>query len=580
MKHLLLIISLFAISFSANAQALLTPYEASDGKACETYEEVLEYCIKLSDDFEQANYMVYGQSSRLYDLPMLIIDKEGFGDPQKIHQSGRAILMVQASIHPGESDGTSAGLMLARDLLIDKEKNKLLDNVSLIFLPIVNADGYNRRSPYNRINQNGPDEMGWRTNAQNINMNRDFLRSETPAMKAWHKNFDFYMPDFFIDCHTTNGADYQYAITYDLPIYGNMEPSQTAWLKTQYLDPLKSEMEKKSFLMFRYVSFRNWHNPKSGISAWVSSPALSQGYTAIKNRAGLLLETHMLKPYKVRVESTYAAILSSMELIGKSASSLKFINREADKYTASESFRKKPYAVNYKASDEVRKVEFLGVEYVKDSSELTGGTWYNYSGPEKTMEINFYDDMQAVEFVQIPRAYIIPPEWTDLIERLDIHGINYVRLDKAELFDVTMLYLNNVTFAERPYEGAFRVRDFDVDSITGSYEFPKHSVVVHTDTKYAKVIAHLIDPTAPSSLLRWGYFNAIFEQKEYAENYVMEVMAPEMIAKNPDLLTEFKQYLDKNPEVKGNQGLMLSWFYQRTAYWDKQKDLYPIGFVY
>lgn len=377
----LILLSIYLTTAAQNVEK--TPFELSDGKSCETYEEVLEYCRMLDDTFEEINYFSYGKSSRHYELPMLILDQDGLTDAQAIHKTGRAVLMVEASIHPGEPDGTSAGLMLVRDILQDKSKRKLLQHVSVVFLPIVNADGYVRRSPYNRINQNGPTEMGWRTNAQNINMNRDFLRAETPAMKAWHSIFNTYLPDFFIDCHTTDGADYQYAITYDLPIYGNMEKQQTEWMKSEYLEPLKQDMANKGFPMFRYVSFRNWHDPESGIEAWVASPMLSEGYSAIKNRGGLLLETHMLKPYKIRVESTYEAILSSMEIIAQHAETLKTLNYNADLYCATEKFRTSPYPIQFAASDSSRKVEFLGIEYVKETSDLTGGTWYRYTGDKK-----------------------------------------------------------------------------------------------------------------------------------------------------------------------------------------------------
>lgn len=573
------LILLFIYLTTAAQNVEKTPFELSDGKSCETYEEVLEYCRMLDDTFEEINYFSYGKSSRHYELPMLILDQDGLTDAQAIHKTGRAVLMVEASIHPGEPDGTSAGLMLVRDILQDKSKRKLLQHVSVVFLPIVNADGYVRRSPYNRINQNGPTEMGWRTNAQNINMNRDFLRAETPAMKAWHSIFNTYLPDFFIDCHTTDGADYQYAITYDLPIYGNMEKQQTEWMKSEYLEPLKQDMANKGFPMFRYVSFRNWHDPESGIEAWVASPMLSEGYSAIKNRGGLLLETHMLKPYKIRVESTYEAILSSMEIIAQHAETLKTLNYNADQYCATEKFRTSPYPIQFAASDSSRKVEFLGIEYVKETSDLTGGTWYRYTGNKKSMMIDFYDDIQFVKTIKIPKFYVIPPEWESVIERLDIHGVKYSRLEKAEVMDVTMFRIKDYEFSHQPYEGAFRLQNFNLDTIIVKQEFPAQSVIVNANQVNVKVAAHLLDPTAPSSLLKWGYFNAIFEQKEYAENYVMEVVAPQLMKEKPELKTEFEAFLKNNPELKESQWAMLNWFYQKTEYWDEQKDLYPIGFA-
>ena len=581
MKQFILLSAVILLIQSAFAQSSpVTRFELSEGKECGTYEEVIDFCQKLSDSHMEANYLSFGKSGRQHDLPMLIIDKQGSTDPGKVQDSGRSILMIQASIHPGEPDGTSAGLMLCRDLLEDKTKKALLENVTVLFIPILNVDGYIRRSPYNRINQNGPLEMGWRANAQNINLNRDYLRSESPETEAWHSVFEQWRPDFFVDCHTTDGADYQYAITYDLPVYGNMSDSQTKWLKEQYLEPLKQYMAGINFPMFRYVSFREWFNPESGISAWVSSPMLSQGYTAVKNRAGLLIETHMLKPYDIRVNSTYEALLESIKILNRESGTLRKINLDADNFTAGKAFRELPYPLEWASGDSSSKCEFLGIEYSKEKSSFTDGVWFKYNGKEKTYIIDFYDDMHPVSFARVPEAYIVPPEWTFVKHRLDVHGIRYEILKEDKKMDLSMLRLNNPEFAREPYEGAFRVMKFEADTLELTVNVPAHSIVVPTDQINAKVLIHLLDPLAPSSLLKWGYFNAIFEQKEYAEIYVMEKLAPKMLENDPALKSEYQAMIKEHPEILENQWQLMNWFYKRSEYWDQQKDLYPIGFLF
>ncbi len=579
MKIKLLIFG-FLLASSLHAQELLTRFETSDFKACATYEEVVAFCTQLADNYSEVNYDVFGKSARMHDLPLLVVDKDGLSNPEAIRETGRSILMVEASIHPGEPDGTSAGMMFVRDLLQKPSLQPLLENVSVVFLPVFNVDGYLRRGPHNRINQDGPDKMGWRVTADNLNLNRDFLRSESVEMKAWHKMFDQWMPDFFIDCHTTDGADYQYAITYDLQVYGNMSDAQTEWLQNEYLEPLKVRMKADDYPMFRYVSFRNWHDPESGLEAWVSSPMLSQGYTAVKNRPGLLVETHMMKPYEVRVKATYQVLVHSMELMHQHGEDLSLLNRKADMYTASENFRDQPYALSWEASDEYREVDFLGIEYSKETSGVTGGTYYKYGDKEVVHQMKFYDDLNPDVFADVPEACIIPPEWENVIERLDIHGITYRRIQNDTSVNVRMYRLEDVEFASRPFEGAFRVQDFTPDTLKREYRFPAHSVFVPLDQKYAKVILHLLDPAAPSSLLKWGFFNAVFEQKEYAEIYVMEQMVPQMLEDQPELKTEFEAWMKANPELEGQQWQIMNWFYQHTPYWDDKKDLYPVGFVF
>jgi len=170
---------------------------------------------------------------------------------------------VQACIHPGESEGKDAMLMLLRDMVIDKKNTHLLDHISILFIPVFNVDGHERFGPYNRINQNGPKEMGWRVTANNLNLNRDFLKAETPEMKAWLKMFNKWLPDFFIDTHTTDGADYQYVLTYLMEIFGNMDDGLTNWCKNRFLPDMTGKMESRGFPVFPYIGFRDWHNPKA-----------------------------------------------------------------------------------------------------------------------------------------------------------------------------------------------------------------------------------------------------------------------------------------------------------------------------
>lgn len=571
---------LIVISFGLTAQDLETPYEKSGFVECETYEEVMDLCQKFDKTFPEVTYQSFGKSGRKHDLPLLIVDKDGLSTATDIEKSGRTLLMVQASIHAGEPDGTTAGMMFVRDLLQKPGMKHLLKNVSIVYIPVFNVDGYLRRSAYNRINQEGPEEMGWRTSADNINLNRDFVRSETVEMKHWHEMFEQWMPDFFIDCHTTDGADYQYAITYDLPVYGNMNPDQTVWIRDKYLEPLKQGMADDGFPMFRYVSFRNWHDHESGITAWVSSPDLAQGYTTVKNRPGFLVETHMLKSYKKRVEATYQALMKSMDILDRHGNALQELNQAADEHTASDNFRKQAYPLRWKASDEYREIDFLGIEYTKKTSPITGNTYFHYGEKPRTHKMMFYDDMQPVVMADVPEVIIIPPEWEKVIERLDIHGINYHRLESDQSFEVRQYRLKDIEFADGPYEGAFRPTDFTLDTLHREHVFPAHSAYVPLDQKHAKLILHLFDPSAPGSVVKWGFFNAIFEQKEYAEIYMMEEMALQMMKDDPDMKKSFEAWLDTTPGAKESQWQMMNWFYQQTNYWDERKDLYPVGFVF
>jgi hypothetical protein len=313
---------LISVSSFAQTDEWATFYERSGKKETPRYRETMDFCRRLAMSSDWVHMTAFGKSGMGRDLPLLIIDNHGLSNPDAIKASGKIILLIQACIHPGESEGKDAGMMLIRDLVIRKQFPGLLDRVSILFIPIFNVDGHERFGPYNRINQNGPEEMGWRVTATNLNLNRDYLKADAPEMQAWLKMFNTWMPDFFIDTHTTDGADYQYVLTYQMELYGDMDPGLTDWSKNSFLKDWSGQLEKAGFPVFPYIEFRNWHNPESGIEMSVGPPMLSQVYTSLRNRPGLLLETHMLKPYEQRVSATYEALKISIGILGKESVNL------------------------------------------------------------------------------------------------------------------------------------------------------------------------------------------------------------------------------------------------------------------
>ena len=241
MKQLLTLFFLVqAAVLIAQEDLWITHYERSNFLETANYEEVIRYSKLLDRKSPIVKYKVFGYSPQGREMPLLIIDRNENFDPESVRTSGNIVLLIEAGIHPGEADGTDAVLMLMRDIAINKKLYSLLDNITFLFIPAFNVDGLGRFGPYNRINQNGPKEMGWRATAQNLNLNRDFLKADAPEMQAWLKLFNKWLPDFFVDCHTTDGADYQYVLTYMMEIFGNMDPGLTAWQKPRSRHPLNT----------------------------------------------------------------------------------------------------------------------------------------------------------------------------------------------------------------------------------------------------------------------------------------------------------------------------------------------------
>ncbi|MFH0895600.1 MAG: M14 family metallopeptidase [Bacteroidota bacterium] len=562
------------------AQDLKTLFEKTDGKQTPRYDETVTYCKQLAATFPIFHFTEYGKSSQGRALPLLIADRDGIDNPSEVREMGRIVVLIQACIHAGEPDGKDAGLMLMRDLATNKEFSKLLEHVTVLFIPIVNVDGHERWGKYNRINQNGPEETGWRATAQNLNLNRDFMKADAPETQAWLKLFNHWLPDFFIDSHVTDGADFQYTITYGLELMGNMEPTLTQWTKNIYLKKVDSLMRAENKPITPYVEFRNWHDPRSGLESFLSPPMLSQGYTAIQNRPGLLIESHMLKDYKTRVNATYAMLKNSLLVLDKNYLSLIHSIANSDVAVASADFRKKPLPVNFETGKDSVMVDFLGVEYSSAKSALTGGMWFTYSKIPKTFRIAHFNTQIVTGTVSIPDAYVIGREWSDVIERLEWHGIQLMQLKNNVSAEVNFYRLKNIRWSDRPYEGRQKIISFLTDTILTIKKLSAGDVVIRCDQRTAKVIAYLMEPGSSDSFLRWGFFNTQFQQKEYSESYVMEGMARDMLAKDPALQKEFDAKKASDTVFAKNPNAILNWFYSKTPYWDNNLNVVPIYKIY
>lgn len=552
-----------------------TWFERSDGTETPRYEATLNYCQQLADSSDWVYLTYFGESHQGRSLPLLIADKDGHFEPHT--RNNKVVVLIQACIHPGESEGKDAGLMLLRDIAIHQKLAPLLDHITLLFIPIFNADGHERFGPYNRINQNGPKEMGWRSNAVNLNLNRDYLKVDAVEMKAWHTLFNAWNPDFFIDCHSSDGSDYQYVMTYLMEINGTMDAELTRWQAEEIIPYLEKSMEESGFPIHPYVSFRNWFDPESGIRHYPAQPAFSTGYTALRNRPGLLLETHMLKPYEERVESTYQMIHHCLAFLNQDPIGFKNRIAAADAHAASSLFREEAYTIRWESdfSDSTWK-PFKGIMWEKQKSDLTGGDWYQYNGDTATFLMKTFDKYLSREEVMLPEAYIVPAEWKEVIKVLEYHGMIMMAIPQEVILPVETYRFYDYHWERTPYEGRFRVNT-KARLVRQELRFAAGSVLVPMNQASSRLIAYALEPMANGSLLQWGFFNAIFEQKEYGETWIMEKIARDMIRENPELKTEFESKKAADPNFAGSQWLQLNWFYSQTPYWDEHKDLYPVG---
>ena len=563
-----------------------TKAEATGYRETARYPETIEYCKRLAAASEFVKVEPIARSPEGRDIVALVVSLDKAFTPEAARATGKEIILVNACIHAGECEGKDAGLALIRDLLILQQykTNGLLDHAILIFVPIHNVDGHERFGPYNRPNQNGPVEMGWRTTAQNYNLNRDWLKADAPETRAELFLFHRWMPDMFVDVHTTDGADYQYDLTYTLEKFGNEHPAIVAWQKEAFDGHIFPALEKEGHKLAPYIVLKTPDDPRSGFSDGATPPRFSTGYVALWNRPALLLETHMLKDYRTRVTGTYDVLTQILAYIKDNPGQLRHVTAQADRETVAAGHEYDParrVPVDFQTGDGHVPYDFLGVEYHHQISPVSGAVWVQYD-PAKpvTFSVPFYNEVTATREVNPPLGYIIPEAWIVVIDRLRSHGLAYTLLTKPLTQEVETYKFDSVEWEPKPFENHHEVKDWKFHPIRKRMTFPQGSALVYLDQPGARVALHLLEPDAPDSLARWGYLDAIFEGKEYAEERVMETMAHDMMASDPTLKAEFEKKVANDPVFAASAHARLNFFYERTPFYDERLNVYPIGRIF
>jgi murein tripeptide amidase MpaA len=552
--------------------------EENSYKKTPRYAETVAFSQRLDRQSKLIVYRTFGKSSEGRDLPLLIASTDNDFTPAKARQNGKAIILIQAAIHSGESDGKDAGLALFRDIAITKSQLNLLENVVILFVPIYNTDGHELFSKYNRINQNGPEEMGFRANSANQNLNRDYLKADTPETIAWLKLWNEWKPDFFIDCHVTDGADFRYNITYEFAHHAEQSRHLVAWMNEYFEKKVVPSVESEGNLLSRYLQFVDQSDPTKGIITFIATPRFATGYTPLRNRNGLLIEAHSVKDYRSRVRGTYDVLRYTIDEVGKNRKSLFSANRKADLETIDRGLVYKDnnnYPLRLRITRESKPYDFKGVEIKFEESEISGSRRIIYGQKPVDIKVPQYDQAEVISEVTPPLYYIIPPQWIEVIKRLEYHGVQFSRIAEEQEFEVESYRFDEPKWAGFSFEGR-NTLSFKAISIKEKRKYPKNSVLVPIGQENANVAIHWLEPNGPDSAMYWGFFNAIFEQKEYSESYIMEDIAREMLAGDKELRAEFEEKL-KDKKFADNPRARMNFFYTHSPYYDQRIGVYPVG---
>ncbi len=549
-----------------------TPFERSRFLASPSYDETVSWLQKLADASPHIAVVTLGTSARGRDIIAVLASGDRSFTPEAIRRSGKPLVFAQAGIHAGEIAGKDAGMMLLRDLAFTR-KRRLLKRVHFLFVPILNVDGHERRSPCNRINQRGPRVMGWRTNGRNLNLNRDYSKLETPEVRAVVQALQVWQPDLYLDIHVTDGIDYQYDITFGFTGPNGSSPAISRWLDQVLRPRLIRDLKAENHVPGPLIFALNGRDHSGGLVTWTAPPRFSHGYGDAVHLPTILVETHSLKPFEQRVFGTYVLLESVLRLLGESGRELRVAVAE-DRARRPESL-----ALSWRPSESPpEEMTFLGVAYEEVPARIAGGTRVRWLGEPITVRVpmTVFDQPGAV--VSVPEGYWIPPDWREVIDTLHAHGVRMERLEAARDVVVEMYRLTNARLASTPLEGHVRVTA-DTVVETRTERMPPGSVWVPTDQPLGELVVMLLEPAGPDSFFQWGYFLEVLQRTEYFEPYVLEPLAEAMLAAHPEWEAAFEEALNRDEGVAQDPRARLDWFYRRSPYADSRWMLYPVARV-
>lgn len=558
--------------------ALTTLAERSGFARTGRYDEVIALCSTFATRYpDWVRCIDFGTTPEGRPMKALLVTATGAFEPDAARTANLPVVLIQGGIHAGEIDGKDAGFWALRDVLEGKAARGALDKLVLIFVPVFNIDGHERFKAWNRPNQNGPAEMGWRTTSQNYNLNRDYAKADTPEMQAMLALVNAWDPIATVDLHTTNGAKFEHDISIMVEPIDAGDPGLRA-AGREFRDGTIAKLARQGSLPVPfYPAFVEDDNPASGFVHTVSAPRFSTGYFYTRNRLGMLVETHSWKDYPTRVRITRNTVIGTLELVARDGARWRALADAADR--AASALGGEPVALDYKTTERSRTIDYRGYVYTRTPSEISGGLMTRYDDTKPQLwKLPLRDEIVPGCSVNAPKGgYLVPAAHADMVaKKLTIHGIDFRLLDRAlNAAKVESFRADTAKFSTGTVEGRHRLT-VEGRWANDSRDLAEGALYVPIAQPKVRLLMALLEPQAPDSLLAWGGFNNAFERKEYMEDYVAEDVARQMLANDPALRAEFERKLKADAAFAADPKARLDFFYRRHSAWDERFNLYPV----
>lgn len=570
-----LVISLALLgSLPLVGQGFLTVYEKSNHLETSTYEEGISFYTKLANKYSEVSIIEKGLTDSGHPLHTVIISKTGEFDIGKLKLEEKTILLINNAIHPGEPDGVEASQILARNLVKDKNLNKLLDHTVVVIIPFYNIGGALNRNSTTRVNQNGPKEYGFRGNSNNYDLNRDFIKADTRNARSFVSLFQELDPDVFIDTHVSNGADYQYVSTTIPTQIDKLGGSLSRLLAYKMIPYHYAYMEKAGSLMTPYVNIWGMKTPDQGYNKFIDQPRYSSGYTTLFHTLGFMSETHMLKTFEQRVEATYSYLLGLLTYTSNNSSQITQLRRETKTSVANQHEFPITWVLDNSKADTIL---FKGYEAERPISEITGQVRLKYNREKPyAKKIPYYNHYKPGVTITAPEYYVIPKSQWKVIELLKLNNISLITVEETKSVKVEVYFIEDYKTRTQAYEGHYPHYNVQVSSTFESVNINPGDVLVPVNQWRNRYIVETLEPQATDSYFNWNFFDTILQQKEGFSAYVFEDLALKILENNPEIKSAFEKKKLEDKDFAENGYIQLMYIYDLSKHKERNYLRYPI----
>ena len=559
------------IMLSVIACSQETTFEKSQGKETATYFEAIQFYKALSSSYHQIKFLSKGATDAGYPLNLVLISNDEKFDPSVWHIQHKVVILINNGIHPGEPDGIDASIMLARDILI--KKITLPDNVVLAIIPVYNIGGALNRNSFSRANQNGPESYGFRGNAQNLDLNRDFIKSDSKNARSFAEIFHYINPDILIDNHVSDGADYQHVMTLITTQYNKLGKGLGDWLKNTFEPKLFTGMHEKGWDLVPYVNVEDT-DPSKGFTQFYDSPRYSSGYAALFNTISFIPETHMLKPYKQRVQSTYDLMITMIQQSGLNAKEL----LEKRKTAIENTINQNQFALSWKPdTTQHSNITFKGYEADFKRSAVTDlpVLYYDHNKPF-TKQVKFYDVFTPENIVEKPIAYVIPQGWWSVIDLLKLNEVKMIQLKKDSIVKVSAYHIDSYKSFPKAYEKHHKNYDVSISKKEENIKFLNGDYIITLNQPSNRYLVETLEPTGDDGFFSWNFFDAILQEKEGYSDYRWDSLAEQILKKDNILRQNFQQKKLSDTLFSKNADAQLNYIYKNSAWYEREHLRYPV----